>query len=82
MGLRRGKVQSTSMGFYILPRADDKKTIVYQEQRYVQKVGKYLSRSTTHLVIDSGARIIIKSRVNISSTNMYQNLCRRQVSRR
>jgi hypothetical protein len=82
MGLRRGKVQSTSMGFYILLRADDKKSTAYQEQRYVQKVGKYLSRSTMHLITDSGARIIIKSRVNILSTKMYQSYCRRQVSRR
>jgi hypothetical protein len=65
MGLRRGKVQSTSMGFYILLRVDDKKSTADQEQRYVQKVGKYLSRSATHLVTDSGAHIIIKSRVNI-----------------
>jgi hypothetical protein len=35
MGLRRDKVQSTSMGFYILPRADDKEETAYQIQRYV-----------------------------------------------
>jgi hypothetical protein len=35
MGLHRDKVQSTSMGFYILPRVDDKEAIVYQKQRYV-----------------------------------------------
>jgi hypothetical protein len=35
MGLRRDKVQSTSMGFYILPRADDKEETTYQKQRYV-----------------------------------------------
>jgi hypothetical protein len=81
MGLCRGKVQSTSMGFSILLRADDKKSIAYQRQRCEQKVGKYLSRRTTHLVADSGARIIIKSRVNISSMKMYQSYCRRQVSR-
>jgi hypothetical protein len=66
MGLRRGKVQSTSMGFYTLLRADDKKMTTYQEQRYVQKVGKYLSRSTTHLITDLGAHVIIKSGVDIS----------------
>jgi hypothetical protein len=35
MGLRRDKVQSTSTGFYILPRADDKEATAYQKQRYV-----------------------------------------------
>jgi hypothetical protein len=35
IGLHRDKVQSTSMGFYILPRADDKEEIAYQIQRYV-----------------------------------------------
>jgi hypothetical protein len=68
MGLCKLKVQSTSTGFYILPRADDKEATACQEQRYVQKAKKYLSRSTTHLVIDSEAHIIGKSRVNISST--------------
>jgi hypothetical protein len=37
MGLRRGKVQSISTGFYILPRGDDKEASTYQEKRYVQK---------------------------------------------
>jgi hypothetical protein len=37
MGLRKGKVQSISMGFYILPRADDKEASTYQDKRYVQK---------------------------------------------
>jgi hypothetical protein len=37
MGLYRGKVQSISTGFYILPRADDKEASTYQEKRYVQK---------------------------------------------
>jgi hypothetical protein len=35
MGLRRNKVQSTSTGFYILLRADDKEATSYQKQRYV-----------------------------------------------
>jgi hypothetical protein len=35
MGLRRDKVQSTSMCFYILPRADDKEEAAYHKQRYV-----------------------------------------------
>jgi hypothetical protein len=52
------------MGFYILPRADDKESTAYQEQRYVQKVGKYMSRSTTHLVMDSGAHIMRKEERN------------------
>jgi hypothetical protein len=64
MGLHKGKVQSTSMGFYILPRADDKESTAYQEQRNVQKVGKYLSRSTTHLVMDSGAHDMRKEERN------------------
>jgi hypothetical protein len=40
MGLWRGKVQSIFMGFYILPRADDKEVSTYQEKRYVQKKKK------------------------------------------
>jgi hypothetical protein len=40
MGLWRGNAQSISMGFYILPRADDKEASTYQEKRYVQKNGK------------------------------------------
>jgi hypothetical protein len=64
MGLRRGKVQSTSTGFYILPRADDKEATRYQEKRYVQKVEKYLSKSTTYLVMDSGAHIMRKEEKN------------------
>jgi hypothetical protein len=55
MGLRRGKVQSMSMGFYILPRADDKEASTYQDKRYVQKKEeKYLSRNTAYLVLDWG----------------------------
>jgi hypothetical protein len=69
MGLWRGKVQSISTGFYILPRADDKEASTYQEKRYVQKKeqkkkGKYLSRSTAYLVLDSGAYVIRKEENN------------------
>jgi hypothetical protein len=68
MGLRRGKVHSISMGFYILPRADDKEASTYQDKRYVQKKrekrGKYLSRSTAYLVLDSGACAIRKEEKN------------------
>jgi hypothetical protein len=64
MGLRSGKVQSTSTGFYILPRADDKEVTTYQEKRYVQKVEKYLSKSTTYLVMDSGAHVMRKEEKN------------------
>jgi hypothetical protein len=71
MGLWRGKVQSISTGFYILPRADDKEASTYQEKRYIQKkergkiiMGKYLSRSTAYLVLDSGAYIIRKEEKN------------------
>jgi hypothetical protein len=39
MGLWRGKVQSIFMGFYILPRADDKEASTYQEKRHVKKWG-------------------------------------------
>jgi hypothetical protein len=69
MGLRRGKIQSTSTGFYILPRADDKEASTHQEKRYVQKVKKYLSRSTTYLVMDSGAYVMRKEEKNHYSTN-------------
>jgi hypothetical protein len=68
MGLRRGKVQSISTGFYILSRADDKEASTYQEKRYIQKKGKkkgkYLSRSTAYLVLDSGAYVIRKEKKN------------------
>jgi hypothetical protein len=37
MGLWRGKVQSIFMGFYVLPRADDKEASTYQEKKYIQK---------------------------------------------
>jgi hypothetical protein len=40
MGLWRGKVQSIFMGFYILPRVDDKEASTYQEKRHVQKKKK------------------------------------------
>jgi hypothetical protein len=48
------------MGFYILPTADDKEELTYQNKGYVQKKGggKYLSRSGAYLVLDSGAYII------------------------
>jgi hypothetical protein len=69
MGLRRGKVQSMSTGFYILPRADDKEASTYQDKRYVQKKRgkkgeKYLSRSTAYLVLDWGAYAIRKEEKN------------------
>jgi hypothetical protein len=65
MGLWRGKVQSISTGFYILLRADHKGASMYQEKKIhtkkkEEKMGKYLSRSTTYLVWDSGAYIIRK----------------------
>jgi hypothetical protein len=50
------------MGFYILPTADDKEELTFQNKRYVQtgkkRGGKYLSRSGAYLVLDSGAYII------------------------
>jgi hypothetical protein len=52
------------MGFYILPRADDKEASIYQEKRYVQKVENYLSRSTTYLFMDLGARDMRKEEKN------------------
>jgi hypothetical protein len=64
MGLRRGRFQSTSTGFYILPRADDKEISTCQEKRYMQKVEKYLSRSTTYLIMDSGAHVMRKEEKN------------------
>jgi hypothetical protein len=70
IGLWRGKVQSIFIGFYILPRVDDKEASTYQEKRYVQKKerktkkGKYLSRSTAYLVLDSGAYVIRKEEKN------------------
>jgi hypothetical protein len=67
MGLWRGKVQSIFMGFYILPRADDKEASTYQEKRYVRgnkKMGNYLSRSTAYLILDLGAYVIRKEEKN------------------
>jgi hypothetical protein len=69
MGLWRGKVQSISTGFYILLRADDKGASMYQEKKIRtkkerEKMGKYLSRSTAYLVLDSGAYIIRKEEKN------------------
>jgi hypothetical protein len=69
MGLCRSKVHSISTGFYILPRADDKEASTYQEKRYIQKKrrkkgGKYPSRSTAYLVLDSGAYVIRKEEKN------------------
>jgi hypothetical protein len=70
MGLWRGKVQSISMGFYILLWADDKGASMYQEKKTrtkkkrEEKMGKYLSRSTAYLVLDSGAYIIRKEEKN------------------
>jgi hypothetical protein len=59
------------MGFYILPRADDKEASTYQEKRYVQKKKKreekrrkYLSKSTAYLVLNSGAYVIRKEEKN------------------
>jgi hypothetical protein len=81
MGLRRGKVQSTSTGFYILPRADDKEASTHQEKRYVQKVEKYLSRSTTYLVMDSGAHVMRKEEKNHYSTNHTEKYRKRKYMR-
>jgi hypothetical protein len=82
MGLWRGKVQSIFMGFYILPRADGREESTYHEKRYIQKeekrietktMGKQLSRSTAHLVLDSGAYVIKEDKnhyVRIISKNI------------
>jgi hypothetical protein len=65
MGLCRSKVQSISTGFYILPRADDKEASTYQKKKIRKKRGgKYLSRSTAYLVLDSGAYVIRKEEKN------------------
>jgi hypothetical protein len=65
LGLRRDKVQIISTGFYILPKVDDKEAATYQEKRYVQKKeGKYLSRSTTYLILDSGAYVARREEKN------------------
>jgi hypothetical protein len=53
------------MGFYILLRADNKGASMYQEKKTRtkkrgKKMGKYLSRSTAYLVLDSGAYIVRK----------------------
>jgi MinD-like ATPase involved in chromosome partitioning or flagellar assembly len=65
MGLRRGKVQSTYAGLYILPRADDKeKCQRIKRKDACKKVEKYLSRSTTYLIMDSGAHVMRKEEKN------------------
>jgi hypothetical protein len=58
MGLRRDMVPITVHGLLYSARADDKEATSCHKQRYVYKVKKYISRSTMHLVMDSGARII------------------------
>jgi hypothetical protein len=35
MGLHKNKAQSASMGFYILPRVDDKEETSFQIRRYI-----------------------------------------------
>jgi hypothetical protein len=59
------------MGFYILPRADDKEASTYQRKRIHTKKKreeiknrKYLSRSAAYLILDSGACIIRKEEKN------------------
>jgi hypothetical protein len=74
MGLRRDKVQSIFTGFYILPRADDKEASTYQEKRYVQKKGNYLSRSTTHLIMDSGAHVMRKFQRRVIKNKSYRKI--------
>jgi hypothetical protein len=79
MGLCRSKVQSISTGFYILPRADDKEASTYQEKRYVQKKGgKYLSRSTAYLVLDSGGLRHKKRREESLSANHIEKYRKKQ----
>jgi hypothetical protein len=51
MGLRRDKVQSTSMGFFILPRADDKEATSY---KICVKGEKYMSKE--HIAPRHGLR--------------------------
>jgi hypothetical protein len=56
MGLYKRKVQNIFTGSYILPSADDKRKInVSREKVREKKRRSYLSRSTTYLVLDSGA---------------------------
>jgi hypothetical protein len=60
MGLYKGKVQNIFMGSYILPSADDKRKINVSREKVRAKKDRekkrsYLSRSTTYLVLDSGA---------------------------
>jgi hypothetical protein len=58
MGLYKGTVQNIVTGSYMLPSADDKR----KDQRIKREVMRknkerrsYLSRSTSYLVLDSGA---------------------------
>jgi hypothetical protein len=73
-----------STSFYILPRADDKEASTHQEKRYIQKKeeekkgGKYLSRSTAYLVLDSGAYMIKKEREESLSANHIKKYRKRQ----
>jgi hypothetical protein len=60
MGLCKGKVQRIFMGSYILPSADDKRSINVSREKVRTKKGgerekSYLSKSTAYLVLDSGA---------------------------
>jgi hypothetical protein len=69
MGLCRSKVQSISMGFYILPEQTIKKHQRFKrkdtyKKREEKKGGKYLLRSIEYLVLDSGAYVIRKEEKN------------------
>jgi hypothetical protein len=57
MGLYKGQVQNIFTGSYILPSADDKRKINVSREKVREKRERrsYLSRSTSYLVLDSGA---------------------------
>jgi hypothetical protein len=56
MGLYKGKVQNIFTDSYMLPRADDKRKIKkVRGKKRERERRSYLSRSTSYLILDSGA---------------------------
>jgi hypothetical protein len=82
MGLWRGMVQSISMDFYILLRADDKGASMYQEKEIRKKIegknGKVSieKHSVPHLGL--GGLHHKKRREELLSVNHLEKYCNRQ----
>jgi hypothetical protein len=79
MGLRRGKVQSISTGFYILPRPDDKRSInISRGKIHTKKEQRKVSvkHNVPHLGL--GGLHHKKRREESLSANNTEKYCKRQ----